>query len=267
LADWTETARLPRSGSKTSTCHNPDVVDPRVQDGASADTETERIRNVFAKRDHQGARHGSIVDAYRRINTDRLAKTRSLFEHLYPERRPTILDVGCGAGHDLEFWLSSGWQAERLAGIDLVEERVQSARTRCPGADIRLGSGTALPFETASFDVVTAVTVLSSILDERARQELFDQMRRVAKPGGHIVVYDFVIRKPGNKNVIGMTLDRLRSLGGPPDWTVRITPLLQLVAIGIRLGSCGARWAMRLAPRTHRLTYWRVPSVADRTDS
>ena len=120
-------------------------------------------------------------------------------------------------------------------------------------------SGTTLPFENGSFDVATAVTVFSSILDAAARRDLFDEMRRVVRPGGMVLVYDFVVRKPGNHDVVPMTSDRLVALGSRASTSVRLSPLLQLVALGTRFGRPGVSVAMRFAPRTHRLTSWRMP--------
>jgi len=223
-----------------------------------ADAEAVRIRAVYERRDRKGPRHPAIEASYRRITKDRLDRMRSVIAGSSPSATPSILDVGCGNGFDLAFWTSSGWPAQSLAGVDLVEERITEARSRCPGVDVRVASGTTLQFADATFDVATAVTVLSSILDEAVRRALFEEMCRVVRPGGIVLVYDFVVRKPGNEDVIPMDLRRLRELGARPTVSVRLTPLLHLVALGVRAGRVGTSISMRLAPRTHRLTYWRV---------
>jgi SAM-dependent methyltransferase len=104
------------------------------------------------------------------------------------------------------------------------------------------------------------VTVFSSILDPDLQVRLFREMIRIVRPGGLVVIYDFVIRKPTNHDVRGLGLARLRALAGrPPDGSSRITPVLHLVAAGAVIGRPFVRQAMRRAPRTHRLSYWRVP--------
>ena len=234
------------------------VIEPVDQSGAS-DAEAERIRAVFERRDRIGARHPAIAEAYALINRERLDRMRAAVAAAFRDAEPRILDVGCGTGFDLAFWLSSGWQPGSLAGVDLVEERIAQARARLPGVDLRVTSGTTIPFEDGSFDIATAVTVFSSILDAGVRQALFDEMRRVVRPGGMVLVYDFVVRKPGNNDVIPMTSDRLAALGARASISIRLSPLLQLVALGTRFGAPGASIAMRIAPRTHRLTGWRIP--------
>jgi SAM-dependent methyltransferase len=220
-----------------------------------------RVRRVFAQRDrrHLDSGRGSRGRAARRLAAERLRMTARLLRHEFAaERHPRILDVGCGAGHDLAWFLAAGWPPESLAGIDLMPDRVAQARTSAPGADIRLAVGADLPFEDSSFDVVTCVLVLSSIRTEAMRRHLFAEMWRVTRLEGLIVVYDFVVRKPGNRDVVAMPLPLLaREAGRLATHSVRLSPFLYAVAAGDAVHPRLAEVAMRVAPRTHRLTYWR----------
>jgi SAM-dependent methyltransferase len=232
-----------------------------MNDGSASEQavelETRRIRAVYGKRDLRRAR-GALAEAYRLVNDDRLSRTSQLLRSLVPMQYPSILDVGCGTGNDLGYWLAGGWPTNRLAGVDLVPNRVAAARERCPGVDVRLTDGARLPFPDATFEIATAVVVFSSILDDSVRHLLFSEMRRVVKPSGHLVIYDFVGRKPWNPDVEALGHARLGALGGTPTGSVRLTPLLQLVRAGCALHPSLARAAMRVAPRTHRLSWWTV---------
>jgi ubiquinone/menaquinone biosynthesis C-methylase UbiE len=145
--------------------------------------------------------------------------------------------------------------------VDLIPARLAAARVACPNVDFRLSDGSHIPFEDGSMDVATAVTVFSSILDLGVRRALFADMERVVRPGGLILIYDFVIRKPTNRSVIGMPLRRLAELGRPPNGSVRLSPLLQAVAVAGAIHPHLADWSMQRAPRTHRLSYWWTPSL------
>ena len=98
-----------------------------------------------------------------------------------------ILDAGCGAGQwlvDLETW---GAPREGLAGIDLVPERVERARSRLPGADIRHGDASRLPWEDGRFDIVLQSMMFSSILDASMRTGAARELARVLRPNGLVV--------------------------------------------------------------------------------
>ena len=55
------------------------------------------------------------------------------------------------------------WPDVRGTGLDLLADRVQAARDAVPAATFVTGSADALPFGDQSFDVVTAITIVSSI--------------------------------------------------------------------------------------------------------
>jgi ubiquinone/menaquinone biosynthesis C-methylase UbiE len=148
------------------------------------------------------------------------------------ERR--VLDVGCGPGQwlaDLETW---GAKQERLAGVDLVAERVERARARLPAADVRLGDAAELPWEDSSFDLVLQSMMFTSILDASVRAAAAREMARVLRPGGLVLWYDFFTDNPRNPNVRGIRKRELRELfpGFGVRWR-RVTlapPLVRLLA-------------------------------------
>ena len=110
------------------------------------------------------------------------------------ERR--VLDVGCGHGQWLAAFESLGAERGRLAGLDLVEDRVEAARERLPGADVRVGDAAGLPWDDGSFDVVFQSMMLSSIRDEEVRRAAARELARVVAEDGVIVSYDFHVGNP-----------------------------------------------------------------------
>ena len=97
-----------------------------------------------------------------------------------------------------------GLNHTRLAGIDLVPERVEKARARLGGADIREGDASELPFEEGAFDVVLQSMMFSSILDASVKRRAAAEMARVLAPGGLVLWYDFFVNNPRNPNVRGV---------------------------------------------------------------
>lgn len=99
-----------------------------------------------------------------------------------------VLDVGCGTGAALERYGSAGCD---VTGVDVSGAMLARAAQRLgPAADLRLASGTALPFADASFDLVTASMVLHEV-PRAERVPMLTEMRRVLDPGGAILLTDF----------------------------------------------------------------------------
>ena len=97
------------------------------------------------------------------------------------DRRPKILDVGCGTGANL-LMLSQYGDAE---GVDVSEDALAFCRER--GLDkVRLGAGEELPYEDGTFDLVTALDVVEHMDDDLAGLR---EMRRVLRPGGRVLLF------------------------------------------------------------------------------
>jgi SAM-dependent methyltransferase len=172
-----------------------------------------------------------------------------------------ILDVGCGTGQwlaDLETW---GATRETLAGIDLLPDRADQARSRMAalqgtdgvlvsrGADIRLGDASELPWPQGSFDIVLQSTVFSSILDPAFRARVASEMARVLAPTGLILWNDLRVNNPRNPSVRGVRREELARLF--PGFVVsgrRITLLPPLARRLVRLsfGAAQTIEALRL---------------------
>jgi len=97
------------------------------------------------------------------------------------DRRPRILDVGCGTGANL-LMLSQYGDAE---GVDVSEDALAFCRER--GLDkVRLGAAEELPYEDGTFDLVTALDVVEHLDDDLAGLR---EMRRVLRPGGRVLLF------------------------------------------------------------------------------
>lgn len=124
-----------------------------------------------------------------------------------------MLEVGCGAGGNLLDLLRVGAQPERLAGIELLHDRVLVARAALPPA-VRVIEGDAAVADVpdASQDAVLAFTVFSSVLDNAQQQRLARAMWSWLKPGGGVLWYDFAVDNPRNRDVRGVPVARVREL-------------------------------------------------------
>lgn len=95
---------------------------------------------------------------------------------------PTILDCGCGTGANLA-WLK---QLGRAYGFDLTWHGLALAH-RLGRSGVARASIAAIPFPSARFDIATSFDVFQCLPDEIEHAAL-DEMRRVLKCGGHLVL-------------------------------------------------------------------------------
>jgi SAM-dependent methyltransferase len=99
---------------------------------------------------------------------------------LAPGRR--VLEVGCGTGVFLRMAADRGADVH---GIDAAEPLLAIARSRVPGADLRVGDMQFLPFEDNVFDVVAGFNSFFFAADMTAALR---EAGRVAKPGAPVVI-------------------------------------------------------------------------------
>ena len=141
----------------------------------------------------------SIAGNYDRMNHDmslgidrrwRRKFIQSIAKSLTVES-PVVLDLACGTGDLTKAMAERGWQ---VTGLDISEEMMAVGKTKCgslrPQPTFVSGSAEQIPFDDASFDVVTIAFGLRNF-DHRA--QCLAEIRRVLKPGGRLAVLEFAV--------------------------------------------------------------------------
>jgi ubiquinone/menaquinone biosynthesis C-methylase UbiE len=226
-------------------------------------SEAERLLADYARRDSEVP-----ADRYSPANPAHLFIRQTVERALADAIRDTgppplaerrVLEVGCGAGLQLRDLEGLGAARERLAGLDLVPDRVAQARELLPGADIHEGDAARLPWPDASFDLVVQSMMFSSVLDPGVRGAAAAEMARVLAPGGAVLSYDFFVRSPGNPGVRPLGRRELAGLfpGFEVSWR-RVTlapPIVRLLVPRLRALATGLQ-GLRLLD-THALAVLR----------
>ena len=145
-------------------------------------------------------------------------------------RADRALDVGCGAGLSAAALTPL---ARQVVGLEPVSNMLTHRRTVAPRASFVIGQAERLPFESGSFDLVSAAgslnyTDLSSALPEIAR---------VLTRDGTFLLYDFSV---GRRSVSGGELAGWFALfeqrfPWPPGWEPLDVRELPLAGYGLRL--------------------------------
>lgn len=115
--------------------------------------------------------------------------TQVLLNWLGPLEGKHILDAGCGIGR-LSAIITQ--QNATVIGVDTSEVMLSKARAVLspPQALFLQASLDALPLESASVDGALAVMVLQHLLEEPLFIRALDELVRVVKPGGRILIID-----------------------------------------------------------------------------
>src|SRR5205823_1815953 len=112
-----------------------------------------------------------------------------------------VLDVGCGRGLFLVA-AARRLKSGKATGVDIWQKVDQTgnrpeatwANARAEGVadriEVRDGDARGLPFEDASFDVVLSSLALHNIPDAAGREQAVQEIDRVLKPGGRLLIWD-----------------------------------------------------------------------------
>lgn len=157
-----------------------------------------------------------------------------------------LLDVGCGAG---QIAIPAAKAGVNVTGLDLAPNLVEQARQRAKDAGVVAlfdeGDAEALPYNTASFDVVLSlIGAMFAPQPEKVAAELL----RVCRPGGRIIMANWT---PGG--FIGQMFKVIGAHVPPP--AIMPSPLKwgDEEVVAARLG--GQVKDLRLARRLYRIAY------------
>lgn len=101
----------------------------------------------------------------------------------------TILDIGCGAGRNIHYFLKNGYN---VFAVDQDAAAVEKARALAvdlaptlPSQNFCFAKANDLPFTDASFDLVISSAVLHFASDTSHFEAMLREAWRVLKPGGN----------------------------------------------------------------------------------
>jgi len=103
----------------------------------------------------------------------------------YTKDDDTVLDLACGNGR--LYQLFDGLSIDYV-GMDQSEELIKKAQEKFPDVAFVAGEMTVLPFEDSSHDIVYCIAAFHHLMSRELQIKSLGEMKRVLKPGGHVVM-------------------------------------------------------------------------------
>lgn len=202
--------------------------------GQEREEALEKIRQSYRGYRDQGRDRlwNAANPGYARLTRDRNRALVELLQSLLPARG-RVLDLGCGPG-DLADVVRAHVGDVSWTGVDLLPESLVEARRLRPWATWVEASADRLPFADASFNVVVAATLFSSLPTPELERAVATEIGRVLRSSGSLVWYDLRYDNPGNPAVHGIHAERLGELF--PSWPMQLRSLTLIPPVARRLG-------------------------------
>jgi len=166
------------------------------------DQDSVAIRKTIATLDAEMARYTLVLGAISLLARIWLpAERRRLIGRIGLRPGDTVLDHCTGPGGNLPAIAAAIGPCGKLVGMDLSKAMVHQARRfarrRQIKADIHQSSAFQLPYANECFDALIHYGAINQFGD--SKHQAMDEIIRVTKPGGTIVILDEGI-KPGNED-------------------------------------------------------------------
>ena len=187
----------------------------QVWRNASAATEETRIRQAYSRRSTIAGRYTCFEPSHLLLlqQLERRILQRLTSHDIRSLEAKKILEIGCGSGHWLREFIKWGANPENLTGVDLLTERIATARRlTVPSVTLLCENAAELNFADSYFDIVFQFTVFTSILDQKVKAQVSSEMLRVLKPNGLVLWYDFFLNNPRNPDVCGIKRQEIEGL-------------------------------------------------------
>src|SRR5690242_913490 len=172
------------------------VVREQVSVAPSAAQDTRRLEGVLAqrvasRRSRSQAFFSSADGSWDEMRADMIGNRTDLLALLeLLDERWVVGDLGCGAGHVSEVLAPC---VARVIAVDESGPMLSAARARLGklgNVELRTGAIEDLPIENGALDVGLLFLVAHFVADPTA---LLREVQRVLKPGGKLLVVDFMI--------------------------------------------------------------------------
>ncbi len=132
--------------------------------------------------------YNSLASSFSRTRDRLWTEMKFLFNETQVNEK--VLDLGCGNGRFSQYFESNNY-----TGVDFSERMIEEAKARFPDKKFLIADAISLPFPENSFDKVYSIALLHHIPHQKYRLQVFQEIKRVLKPGGRVAITVWDIKK------------------------------------------------------------------------
>ncbi len=104
-----------------------------------------------------------------------------------------IVDVACGTGDMMDYWkrqaASGDIVVKKIVGVDPSEGMVGVGKKKFPEFEFKIAPATAIPLEDGTADMLSISYGIRNVVE---RQKGLKEFNRLLKPGGMVVILEFM---------------------------------------------------------------------------
>jgi len=144
----------------------------------------------------------------------------------------SILDIGCGNGRNMKY------TNYNFYGVDNCNNFVQLAKQVSP--NVYLSDMTSLPFEDDCFDAIISIASFHHLSSPDRREQALNEMFRVLKPNGKILMSIWSINQSHNKkldnkfvygdNIVPFKNNKGENIGNRYYYIFKLTEIYNLIS-------------------------------------
>ena len=123
-----------------------------------------------------------------------------------------IIDIGCGSSSKLINLVSYGFNQNNLFGIDINKNDIEFAKKNYPLLNISCQDATNLNFKNDYFDLTYESTMFVQITNPEISQKIANEMIRITKKNGFIIIFDWRFQKFNNQNFLACNQKRIKKM-------------------------------------------------------
>lgn len=162
-----------------------------------SEEQIEPVEEMASFFDLRSAGYDAYIRGYIYTEAEFLQFYQALAAPIEKTEKPIqILDLGCGTGLEIEFFLKRAPNAQ-ITGVDLsrkmLEELQRRYATHMGQITLVAGSYLTLPFGEQTYDYVLSAMTMHHLLHD-AKRGLYEKIHAALKPGGKYVEGDSVTR-------------------------------------------------------------------------